>query len=66
MPSPMTLIPRISEIIDAAEELSGKEFQAEHVQLDNGNELLLVAITGDNLDGIAMVLEGLEMTWQEA
>lgn len=66
MPAPMTLIPCISEIIDAAEALSSDQFQAEHVQLDNGRELLLVAITGDNLDGIAMVLEGLEMTRQEA
>lgn len=66
MPSPITLIPHISEIIDAAEALSGNEFQAEHVQLANGNELLLVAITGANLDGIAMVMEGLHMCLLEA
>ena len=59
MPTHMTLIPRISEIIDAAEALSSDQFQAEHVQLDNGRELLLVAITGENLDGIAMVMAAL-------
>ncbi|MFY1053507.1 hypothetical protein ACOQNP_17965 [Ectopseudomonas khazarica] len=66
MPSPLTIIAHISKAIDAAEKLSRDEFQAEHVQLDSGRELLLVAITGENLDGLAMVMEGLHMGRLEA
>ncbi|SED48302.1 hypothetical protein [Pseudomonas anguilliseptica] len=60
------IIKNLMAVIEAAEQLDRDTFEAEHIELDNGRSLLLVAITGENLDGMAMVMEGLCMTALES
>ncbi|TBV10224.1 hypothetical protein [Stutzerimonas kirkiae] len=62
----LTILKHLMPGIEAAEQLDSDAFEAEYVQLDNGRELLLVAVTGENLDGLAMVMEGLRMSTLEA
>lgn len=63
---PPTILKHLMPAIEAAEQLDSDAFEAEHVQLDSGHELLLVAVTGENLDSLAMVMEGLRMSFLEA
>lgn len=46
-------------MIDEAEQLTADSFDVMHLTLNNGNELVMVAITGEYLDPVAKVLEAI-------
>lgn len=52
-------------IIQEAEASSSDQFDLIHLGLDSGRDLILVAITGDNLDPMARILEGLRDVREE-
>lgn len=47
------------QVIQDAEHSMHDHFDVMHLSLDNCRELILVAITGDNLDSMGQILEGL-------
>jgi len=55
----MNLDKSVRQMIDEAEQLAADAFDVMHLTLDNGNELVVVAITGEYLDPVAKVLEAL-------
>ncbi|AMO73822.1 hypothetical protein [Pseudomonas citronellolis] len=55
----MNLDKNVRQIIDEAEQLDADCFDVMHLQLDNGKELVMVAITGEYLDPVAKVLESI-------
>lgn len=55
----------VRDLIQDAEELRQDEFDMIHVSLENGRELLLVAIVADYLDPVAKVLEAIRELREE-
>lgn len=55
----MNLDKNVRQIIDEAELLDADCFDVMHLQLENGKELVMVAITGEYLDPVAKVLESI-------
>lgn len=53
----MNLDKSVRQMIDEAEQLDNDCFDVMHLTLDNGKELVMVAITGEYLDPVAKVLE---------
>ncbi|MCP8465219.1 hypothetical protein NK553_14805 [Pseudomonas sp. ZM23] len=53
----MNLDKSVRQMIDEAEQLDADCFDVMHLTLDNGNELVVVAITGEYLDPVVTVLE---------
>lgn len=49
----------VRQIILDAEDGITDQFDLIHISLDSGRDLILVAITGDNLDSMGRILEGL-------
>lgn len=49
----------VRQIILDAEDGINDQFDLIHISLDSGRDLILVAITGDNLDSMGRILEGL-------
>jgi hypothetical protein len=47
------------QVIQEAEASAADQFELIHLSLDSGRDLILVAITGDNLDSLGRILEGL-------
>ncbi|MCY1308448.1 hypothetical protein D9M68_419140 [compost metagenome] len=56
----------LSEVIQEAEDLHRDEFDMVHVSLNNGRELILVAIVADYLDPMAKVLEAIREMREES
>ncbi|MNG16834.1 hypothetical protein D3C84_1007770 [compost metagenome] len=56
----------LSEVIQEAEDLHRDEFDMVHVSLNNGRELILVAIVADYLDPMAKVLEAIRELREES
>lgn len=55
----MNLQKSVRDMVLEAELLDADCFDVMHLQLENGKELVMVAITGDYLDPVAKVLEAL-------
>ena len=55
----MNLDKSVRQMIDEAEQLTADSFDVMHLTLNNGNELVMVAITGEYLDPVAKVLEAI-------
>ncbi|MNO05726.1 hypothetical protein D3C81_2272280 [compost metagenome] len=53
-------------MIQEAEDLHRDEFDMVHVSLNNGRELILVAIVADYLDPMAKVLEAIREMREES
>lgn len=51
----------IGQLVEQAEQFRNEQFEVVHLSLDEGHELILALIVGENLDGHAAVLEGLHM-----
>ena len=47
------------QVIQSAEASAADQFELIHLSLDSGRDLILVAITGDNLNSLGRILEGL-------
>ncbi|OWJ91080.1 hypothetical protein B6S59_25235 [Pseudomonas sp. A46] len=56
----------VRDLIQDAEDLHRDEFDMIHVSLENGRELLLVAIVADYLDPVAKVLEAIRELREES
>ncbi|MDH0894392.1 MULTISPECIES: hypothetical protein [unclassified Pseudomonas] len=48
----------LAQVIQKAEDEAANAFDLVHLSLDSGRELILVAISGDELDSVGMILEG--------
>ncbi len=48
----------LAQVVQQAEDETADTFDLVHLSLDSGRELILVAISGDELDSVSMVLEG--------
>ncbi len=55
----MNLDKSVRQMIDEAEQLTADSFDVMHLTLNNGNDLVVVAITGEYLDPVAKVLEAI-------
>lgn len=55
----MNLDKSVRQMIDEAEQLTADSFDVLHLTLNNGNDLVVVAITGEYLDPVAKVLEAI-------
>lgn len=49
----------LQQVIEKAEDVCRQVFDFVHLSLDSGNELILLAAAGQNLDSIGMILKGL-------
>lgn len=56
----------VRDLIHDAEDLHCDEFDMIHVSLENGRELLLVAIVADYLDPVAKLLEAIRELREES
>lgn len=54
------------QLIQQAEQSSADTFELVQLTLDSGRELILLAISGENLDAMGKVLEGLQEMRGEA
>ncbi len=48
----------LKQLVDTAEELSVDDFDLVHLTLLCGREMILLAVTGENLDSVGMILDG--------
>ncbi|MHB0818518.1 hypothetical protein ACYCFK_09580 [Stutzerimonas stutzeri] len=48
----------VQQLIDTAEQTDSDVFDLVHLTLESGRELILLAVVGDNLDSIGMILDG--------
>jgi hypothetical protein len=48
----------LQKLVEAAEQAKTDEFDLVHLSLDSGKELILLAIVGENLDSVGMILDG--------
>lgn len=48
----------LNEVVEAAENTSSDVFDLVHLTLESGRELILLAVAGENLDSIGMILDG--------
>ncbi|OLU25463.1 hypothetical protein BVH03_17560 [Pseudomonas sp. PA15(2017)] len=48
----------IQQLVDSAERVSTDVFDLVHLSLDSGRELILLAVAGENLDSVGMILDG--------
>ncbi|MFN3769165.1 MAG: hypothetical protein ACK4TD_12390 [Ectopseudomonas guguanensis] len=48
----------LKQLVDTAEELSVDDFDLVHLTLLSGREMILLAVTGENLDSVGMILDG--------
>lgn len=54
------------QLIQQAEKAADDAFDMVHLSLDSGRDLILVAISGESLDAMATVMEGLREMREEA
>lgn len=48
----------LKQLVETAEELSVDDFDLVHLTLLSGREMILLAVTGENLDSVGMILDG--------
>ncbi|MNG17257.1 hypothetical protein D3C84_1012340 [compost metagenome] len=53
------------QLIQQAEENHADTFDLVRLSLDSGRELILLAVSADSLDGLGMMLEGLQQMREE-
>lgn len=56
----------VQQLIQQAEQSDADTFEIEYLTLDSGRDLILLAVTGENLDTLCRVLEGLQEMRGEA
>lgn len=56
----------LQHVIEKAEGSSKQVFDLVHLSLDSGQELILLAVAGPNLDAVGMILEGVRNLQPEA
>ena len=49
----------LKQLVDNAERSTIDVFDLVHLTLDSGRELILLAVAGDNLDSVGMILDGI-------
>lgn len=48
----------LKQLIDTAESMDADVYDFVHLTLKSGREMVLVAVTGDDLDSVGMILDG--------
>lgn len=48
----------LKQLVDSAEGMSRDTYDLVHLTLESGREMILLAVTGENLDSVGMILDG--------
>ncbi len=48
----------LKQLVDTAEGMNADAYDLVHLTLESGREMILLAVTGENLDSVGMILDG--------
>ncbi|MGP0172729.1 hypothetical protein ACSVIJ_12685 [Pseudomonas sp. NCHU5208] len=48
----------LKQLVDTAEAMKADAYDLVHLTLESGREMILLAVTGENLDSVGMILDG--------